>query len=211
VARNFREDGEKIKLYIKNDFMKKRKTLLYILPFLLFACNNKPKDSVQAADSTNEVRKDKADSTGAYQADAATSDFLVKAANGGMAEVKMGELASQKSANSKVKGMGEMMVRDHTAGNAEVKTLAGQLNVNLPATVGEDKQKAFDDLSGKKGKDFDKAFVDQMIRDHKEAIDLFKKAVDDVKDPNVRTFANNTLPKLQMHLDSFKVVQKIIK
>ncbi len=191
--------------------MKKRTSLLYILPFLILACNNKPKDSVQAADSTNEAHKDKADSTGTFQTDAATSDFLVKAANVGMAEVKMGELASQKSVNSKVKGMGEMMVMDHTAANAEVKTLAGQLNVNLPVAVGDDKQKAFDDLSGKKGKDFDKAFVDQMIRDHEDAIDLFKKAVDDVKDPNVRTFANNTLPKLQMHLDSFKVVQKTIK
>jgi putative membrane protein len=72
-------------------------------------------------------------------------------------------------------------------------------------------QKTYDDLAAKKGKDFDKAYVRQMIEDHELTITMFKKAVDDVKDPNVRTFANNTLPKLQMHLDSFKAVQKTIK
>ncbi len=185
--------------------------MFYALPFLLLACNNEPKDSVQSADSTNEARKEMADSTGAYQVDQASSDFLVKAANAGMAEVKMGELATQKSTNKKVKDMGNMMVMDHGAANEQVKALATQLNVNLPATVGDDMQKTYDDLTSKKGKEFDKAYVAQMVKDHENAIDLFKKANDDVKDDKVRTFANNTLPKLQMHLDSFKAVQKIIK
>ena len=191
--------------------MKAKKKLLYSLPFfLLLACNNEAKDSVDKADSANEVRKEKADSLGTYQVDAESADFLVKAANAGMAEAKLGEVATQKGTNKKVKEMGEMMIKHHTAGNDEVKKLAAGRNVSLPETIGGDMQKQVEELGGKKGRDFDRAYISQMIKDHEEAISLFKKATEKVNDPEIRTFANNTLPKLQEHLDSFKVVQKII-
>ncbi len=194
--------------------MKTKKNLLYALPFVLFAaCNNAgtdSKDSVEVADSVNETRQEKADSAGTYQADTETTDFLVKAANCGMAEIKLGELAKEKGTNPKVKGMGELMASDHHKVADEVKNLASKRNVTLPATIGDDKQKDIDDISAKTGKDFDKAYVRYMIKEHEKDIDLFKRANDKVNDADVRTFANNTLPKLQAHLDSFKVVQKII-
>jgi putative membrane protein len=194
--------------------MKTKKSLLYALPFLLFACNDEGKeikDSVEVADSVNEMREEKADSTGVVQAaDTETADFLVKAADGGMAEVKLGELAKQKAMLPKVKGMGDMMSTDHHKVNEEVKKLASQRNVSLPATIGDDKQKDIDAMAAKTGKDFDKAYVRYMIKDHEQDIALFKRAIDKVHDADVRTFANNTLPKLQEQLDSFKTVQKII-
>lgn len=194
--------------------MKTKKSFLYALPFLLFACNDEGKDikdTVEVADSVNESRKEKADSTGAIQAaDTETADFLVKAADGSMAEVKLGELAKQKAAHAQVKGIGDMMSADHSKVTEEVKKLASQRNVSLPAAVGADKQKDLDAMAAKTGKDFDKAYVRYMIKDHQEDIDLFKRAIDKVHDADVRTFASNTLPKLQEHLDSFKVVQKII-
>ena len=191
--------------------MKSKKKLLCSLSlFLLLACNNEGKDSVEKADSANEARKDNADSLGTYQADAESADFLVKAANGEMAVVKLGEVASQKAMHKKVKEMGEMMIKDHTAGNDELKKLAAGRNVSLPETIGGDMQKQVEELGGKKGKDFDRAYISQMIKDHEETISLFKRATEKVNDPDIRTFANNTLPKLQEHLDSFKVVQKII-
>ena len=70
---------------------------------------------------------DQADSTGAYKVDEASADFLVNAANGGMTEVKMGELAGKKASNQKVKDMGAMMVHDHTMANGEVKDIGGSI------------------------------------------------------------------------------------
>jgi putative membrane protein len=195
--------------------MKTGKRWLYAIPFLVFACNNEKsdnKDSVDVADSTNQAREEKADSIGSVtaQADPETADFLVKAANGGMTEVKLGEIAKQKAAHEKVKGMGDLMSMDHNRVNNTVKQLATQRNVSLPATVGEDKQKVIDAMAAKTGKEFDRAYVKYMIKDHEDDIALFKRAVDKVNDADVRTFASNTLPKLQEHLDSFKTVQKII-
>jgi len=194
--------------------MKTKKNLLYALPFLLLAaCDNDGKDnkdSVEVADSVNEAREDRADSVGTYQADTETSDFLVKAANCAMAEIKLGEVAKEKAANAKVKQMGEMMASDHNKVAEEVKNLASKRNVSLPSTIGDDKQKEIDDIAAKTGKEFDKAYVRHMIDEHQDDIDLFKRATDKVNDADVRTFASNTLPKLQAHLDSFKEVQKAI-
>jgi len=194
--------------------MKTKKNLLYALPFLLLAaCENAGKDnkdSVEVADSVNETREEKADTAGTYQADNETADFLVKAANCAMADIKLGEVAKQKATNAKVKGMGEMMASDHNKVAEEVKNLASKRNVTLPATIGDDEQKEIDNIAAKTGKEFDEAYVRHMIDEHQDDISLFKRATDKVNDADVRTFASNTLPKLQAHLESFKEVQKAI-
>jgi len=190
--------------------MKKRTLFLLALPFMLFACNNESKDSVEKADSINEARLDTMDRA-AIVPDEESSTFLVKAANGGMAEVEAGQMARQKAVNQKVKDFGSMMVHDHSAANDEVKTLAAKRNITLPDSVSAEKKQNAMELGRKTGKDFDKNFMTAMVKDHQEAIDLFEKASGNVKDSEVKTFIDNTLPKLRMHLDSAKAVQKAIK
>jgi putative membrane protein len=197
-------------ILIKNICMKKRISLLLALPFVLFACNNESNDSVEKADSINETRRDTMNQA-AIVPDEESSSFLVKAANGGMAEVEVGQMAQQKAVNQKVKDFGSIMVHDHTAANAEVKTLAAKRNIALPDSVSAEKKQTAVELGKKTGKEFDKSFMRTMEKDHQEAIDLFEKASGTVKDSEVKIFIDNTLPKLRMHLDSAKAVQKAIK
>ena len=192
--------------------MKKRTSLLLALPFALLACNNEGKDSVEKADSANEAKLDSSStSKPTISTDAESTDFLVKAANGGMAEVQSSELAGQKATNAKVKDFAMMMVHDHTAANDQVKSLAAQRNVTLPATVSDDKKNSLDDLSKKTGRDFDKAYMKMMVDDHEKTISLFKDASGKVNDAEVKAFVDNTIPKLEAHLDSAKAVQKLLK
>lgn len=191
--------------------MKKKTSILYALPLLLLACNNEAaNDSVEKADSANEARRDRADSLGTYAADAQTTDFFVNATNSGMAEVSLGEMAAQKATNKKVKDMGRMLASDHRAVNQELRSLARQRNVSVPDSIGEDKRKDIDKLMDKKGRDFDKTYINEMISAHEKSVDLFQKQVDNGNDAAVKTFASNTLPKLQMHLDSLKSIKKAI-
>jgi putative membrane protein len=189
--------------------MKTRVSLLLALTFVLLACNNESKDSVEKADSANEAKQDSMQRP--IVADEESSSFLVKAANGGMAEVGAGQMAQQKAVNQKVKDFASMMVHDHSAANDEVKTLAAKRNITLPDSVSDEKKQKAIELGKKTGKDFDKNFMATMVKDHEEAIDLFEKASGKVKDSEVKTFADNNLPKLRMHLDSAKAVQKAIK
>ena len=187
---------------------------------LLAACNNQSKESTTAtngADSASaNMRSDHANAdTGMANnsgttatADPGTADFLMKAADGGLAEVAAGQAAQSKATNESVKMFAGMMVNDHTGANQQVKDLAARLQVSLPAEPSEQHKKKIDEASKKEGKAFDKAYMTMMVDDHKKTISLFKDGAEKAGNQEVKTFINNTIPKLQMHLDSAQAIQK---
>lgn len=189
-----------------------KKTFLFIgfCSLLMAACNNASKDPVEQADSAN--RDARKDTTAVAPApDAKTSAFLVDAANGGMSEVQLSRIAVEKSTNAAVKDFANLMINDHTSANDQVMALAAKKNVTLPSDVSEDNRKAADELMKKTGKNFDKEYVDIMVKDHEKAVTLFEKASTNVNDAEIVAFANNILPKLKSHLESIKTIKKNIK
>ena len=144
-------------------------------------------------------------------ADETTAAFLVKAANGGMAEVTLAQLAKDKATNSSIKEFAGMMITDHSAANEKVKKLAADRNVTLPAEPGADEQKKAADLSKKSGAGFDKAYTDAMVKGHKETLDMFKTASAKVKDAAVKSFIDNTIPVIEHHLMRIQEIKKSIK
>jgi len=169
------------------------------------ACNsNKTEDSKEVAEEQNEAKLD----TTALEDD---SEFAVAAADGGLMEVKLGELAKTNAASADVKKFGEMMVTDHSKAGEELKALATQKNITLPAALSDDKQKKYDDLAEKKGKEFDKAYVSFMVDDHKEDISEFEEAAKDTKDPDVKAWAEGKLPTLKHHLETAEALDKKVK
>jgi putative membrane protein len=183
------------------------------------ACNNGAKDTKASADSANAAKIDstKADTgskmapvAGTTPVDKDDAKFAVEAANGGMAEVSMGKIAQQNATNDRVKNFGAMMVSDHTKANNEMMGLAKTKNITLPATENNDEQKMEADLSKKTGKDFDKAYVNGMVKDHKDDVKKFEDAAKNLKDPDLKAFAAKTLPVLKMHLDSIQAIKKAL-
>jgi putative membrane protein len=134
------------------------------------------------------------------------ANWAVEAANGGMAEVEMGKLAQQKATDERLKNFGAMMVADHSKAGDQLKQLATAKNITLPASLSDKEQKHLDELNKKSGKDFDKEYIDMMIDDHKKDVDKFKKGSNDLKDPDLKNFAAQTLPVIQMHLDSIRAI-----
>jgi len=171
----------------------------------LFACNNNGEQHQDAVDSAKTVNKE----VKPVEADA--SNFAVKAANGGMMEVELGKIAMTNAANTRVRAFGDMMVKDHSQANENLKTIANSLNIALPDSVSDDARKEIDKLKMKKGKDFDKAYVDMMVDDHKKDIDEFKKCASDCSDSTIKSFASNTLPVLEKHLDSIQSIAAVKK
>jgi putative membrane protein len=196
--------------------MKKVTPFLIAFCAVIFACNDSAEsDPVDTADSANESKIDAQDSatgtgstSSAAPVDEETADFFVKAADGGMAEVAAGKMAQEKATNPKVKEFAAMMITDHTGANAGLKELAGKKNVTLPDTVSTDHQKQAADLAKKTGKNFDKAYMDMQVKDHEKTVDLFEKHSKNANDPEVKTFIDNTLPKLKTHLDAARTLNK---
>lgn len=179
--------------------------------FALQACNNNnaKNDSKANADSANVAKDTSTTATLAVNTD--DSQFAVEAANGGLAEVELGKLAQTKATDAKVKDFASMMVTDHTKANTELMNLAKLKNITLPSVPGADEQKIMDDLTKKSGKDFDKAYVDAMVDDHKKDVKAFQDAIKTLKDSDLKAFATKTLPVLQMHLDAITKIQKELK
>jgi putative membrane protein len=140
-----------------------------------------------------------------------TMAFALKAGAGGLLEIELGNLAKINAAHPRVKDFGKMMVQDHTAANLELTALAQQKNFNIPSTLSIEAQTHVNELKALKGADFDRKYMDMMVKDHKEDIDLFEKAARHSTDADVKAFAAKTLPTLKMHLDSAKTIEGALK
>ncbi len=141
---------------------------------------------------------------------AATTDtqFAKKAAQGGMAEVKMGQLAQQKGTADSVKKFGARMVEDHSKAGDELKQAASQSNITLPTDMSAKDKATYDMLSKLSGAAFDRAYARDMVRDHEEDIADFNKESNGGHNPAVKDFATQTLPTLQDHLKEAKEMRQ---
>ena len=142
----------------------------------------------------------------AVLADSPDSTFYKNAAEGGMSEVELGQLAQQKGTNPAVKEFGAMMIKDHSEANEKLKTLAASKQVKLPESPSVMQKASKTKLDMMSGDSFDKSYVKGMIDDHKTDIKLFQKEASEGKDPQAKSFAAATLPTLQAHLQKIQSI-----
>jgi putative membrane protein len=126
--------------------------------------------------------------------------FMKDAADGGMAEVELGQLASSKGSSDEVKKFGQRMVDDHGKANDKLKQLAQSKNVELPNEPSAKHKATKRRLEKLSGEQFDHAYVAEMLKDHKKDVSEFERESKNAKDPEVKEFASQTLPTLQEHL-----------
>ena len=193
--------------------MKKLFASLVVFYFILLACNNNAETTDERTDTsvttTTNTTNDATPTTAtSVVTDEKSITFLTKSANSGLAEVQLAKLAQQKATIDAVKGFAAMLEKDHTAVNDQVKNLAGQRNVSLPAAPSEDKQKMYNDMEKMTGKAFDKEYISMMVKAHGDGIKLFEDTKANAADIDVKNFADKILPTLKMHLDSAKAIQK---
>ncbi len=141
----------------------------------------------------------------------ADTEFMNKAAQGGMAEVELGKMASTKAQNAEVKQFGQQMTADHTRANNELKTLAAGKNVTLPTDVGAMHKATMDKLSKLSGAEFDREYVKAMVEDHEKDVAEFQKQADSGTNADVKAFAAKTLPTLKSHFEMIKAMQSKMK
>ncbi len=179
---------------------------MFIATMMAFAAcsSNQSNDSKEVAEDLNEQ---KFDSTQIED----DTEFAVDAADGGLLEVKLGELAQTNGSSPAVKEFGKMMVTEHSKANEELAALATQKNISLPLSLSADNQKKVDDFTKKTGKDFDKAYADLMVEDHKEDLEDFQEAAKEGKDPEVKAWAAGKVATLEQHLAKAKALKDGVK
>jgi putative membrane protein len=131
---------------------------------------------------------------------ASDQKFLREAAEGGLAEVELGKLATEKGSSEEVKKFGQRMMEDHTKANDELKQLASSKGVNLPDQLSTKDRLLKEHLSKLSGPNFDRSYMENMVKDHKKDVADFARESNGAKDPDVKQFASKTLPTLKDHL-----------
>ncbi|MCM5682719.1 DUF4142 domain-containing protein [Schlegelella sp. S2-27] len=132
----------------------------------------------------------------------ADQNFLTGAATAGLLEVAAARAAAQKATHAGVKAYAGMLLKDHTATNAELRALAAKKQLDLPAEIGAGQAPTLAALTNASGAAFDRMFVQTVVSAHRSDIALFEQAARDARDADVRAFAGKALPKLREHLSA---------
>jgi putative membrane protein len=133
--------------------------------------------------------------------------FVKEAVHGGLAEVKLGQLAQEHASSAAVRKFGERMVEDHTRANKEFMALLKQKAMAPPDKgLSRKDQELYDRLSKMRGDEFDRAYMQHMVKDHEEDVALFQSMAAVGRDADLKAFAVKTLPVLKEHLQMARKV-----
>ena len=163
-----------------------------LVPVLLMGCAQ----TQQAADTTVAAAKAQVNPT------LSTSDasFITAATRGGMAEIRLAELALRNGQSPAVKAFARKLMADHGGGNQELAALAQRKEITPPEGIGAEYQGVVDDLAKLRGRAFDRAYAQAMVKDHEDDIREYQTEARDGTDADVRAFAAKAVPMLEAHL-----------
>jgi putative membrane protein len=152
-------------------------------------------------------------STGGSWSDANILALLDEA---NVADSSEGAIAATKGTSAAVRNFGKQMVSDHHKLRVQGEALAKKLKITPtpPAddNIPSDAQKEVDNLnSTAKGKDFDKAYIDGQVDDHKKVLDLAVKAMGQAQSTELKNLIQKATPIVQSHLDKAEAIQKTLK
>lgn len=154
--------------------------------------------------STNQMQAQQNAAAGAMQDKA----FARQALEGGMAEVQLGQLASQKSSSEDVKQFGQKMVRDHTQLNDQMKPIARKIGVRPPTHLSKKDQELFNKLQGMSGAEFDDAYIKAMVSDHRKDLSDFRQEADSTQNSDLKQAAQHGAQVISEHL---RLAEKLAK
>ncbi|MDQ2656468.1 MAG: DUF4142 domain-containing protein, partial [Bacteroidota bacterium] len=182
--------------------------LLVATMVLLISCNesrrgndsnvNEDRDEAAAESNTDkfagETRKD--------------ADFIFEVVESNYGEIKLAELASQKSRNAEIKGIAKMLLADHTASLNDLKTVAQAKAISVPVEETDAARRTLEDMAQESDQDFDLIWCEKMLDLHNTSIEKFEDRLDKTEDEQLNDYLNKTLPVLRKHQQELQACQK---
>jgi putative membrane protein len=126
--------------------------------------------------------------------------FVRKASEGGLAEVQLGKLASEKGASDEVKSFGQKMVDDHTKLNEKMAPVADSMGVMAPKHLNKEDQSEYDKLSALSGDAFDKEYIAFMVKDHHADLREFRIEANNTTDASLKQVVTEGAQVIHDHM-----------
>ena len=127
-----------------------------------------------------------------------------------------GAIAATKGTSSEVRAFGKHMMEDHHKVRKAGEDLAKKLKVTMEAPANDDSNAKYDKtmstLNGAaKGKDFDKAYIDNEVEYHKALLQTAATAMKAAQNSELQNLIQKATPTIQSHLDLAESIQKKLK
>ena len=132
---------------------------------------------------------------------------MMKAAQANMSEIDIARFAMQKSQNTDVKDYANMIQSDHSSALEDLTDLMKDKGVSLPSSLNAETKMDIEKMTALSGSDFDREFANIMVADHQKVIEMFRDQVNIAENPDVIKYAEDMLPKLEMHLEKAQKLQ----
>ncbi|MGM0479548.1 MAG: DUF4142 domain-containing protein [Bacteroidota bacterium] len=191
-----------------NDIQQTAIQLLFTCTVLLVtSCTNKQKTAVSEVLTTEQVKSQP-------DRDIRNTDarFLVNAAEINLQHIQLGKLAQLKGKTAHIKKLGQMIETDQKNSLKYLTALAKTKMITLPTSNTNNSGNAYRFLNKKTGNAFDKAYVEMMVSEHKDAIAFFEKSYKSCADINVKNWTTTALAHLRKQLDrSILSLQRVEK
>lgn len=132
--------------------------------------------------------------------------FAMMAAEGGMTEVQIGKLATERSGSPEVKQLAQRLVQDHTKANQELMSIAQKKDISVPKDLDDTHEDAVKLFSRLEGAQFDREFLNYQVMHHEKDTAGFSVQAKHGEDPELTAFAAKQLPILQEHLQQVRAL-----
>jgi putative membrane protein len=132
--------------------------------------------------------------------------FLKQLAIGSRAEVELGRLAQERSSHAGIDDFGQHMVKDHSAANGKLASVARAAKVELPETLDAEHEAVRGELAALRGEAFDLRYLESQIKDHQKAAQLLIYEIGQGQHAGTRLFASETLPAVMAHLEKARAL-----
>ena len=138
------------------------------------------------------------------------NDFLIKLASCHNAEIEISKLADKRSASSPVKDFASVLIKDHHAAYEKLGTLLKTRKLGVVTGLEKETRAELKRLGALEGNDFDRAYLQSTIKEHKNAISMFENQVKNGKEQDIRSHAQEMLPDLRKHLSKAEELNKTV-
>jgi putative membrane protein len=115
----------------------------------------------------------------------ADKSFIKDATEGSQAEINFAKLALEKSKDPNVRKFAEKMITDHSKLIEDMRPFAAKYDVKASGAPIMDHAK-YEELKMKSGIDFDRAYVEAMVKDHNDDLQAFIKEENSTSDPELK-------------------------
>jgi putative membrane protein len=143
--------------------------------------------------------------------ESADKEFACKTSAAGLAEVNLSELAVRVSRNPAVTQFARQMIADHMRASREMTQMANQRSIKLPGEMDDEHRKCFDKLKKLSGAEFDREYMEAMVKDHEKAVKAFENESKEGKDNAMKQWATRLTPIMKRHLETARKVCDQVK